>query len=152
MSDYTSNNKALILTFDSNDEYLLENKIDAFLQNGILEIAVVLDSMAGLYLPSLQQRYAEVKFVVLDSDVSVDNEYAAFLGMKALFPDKRISPFYLVKADASFAAADIYLLEKNRTWDFEAVDEKGKPLGVYKFGTYKGMEFYKRCKTESNLT
>ena len=105
---------------------------------------------------------------------TTNNMYSAYLGIKAMFPDGNIRPFYMMNADVFYDASVITALEKDARSNLVVVDmgryieesmkviEKdgrlvaiskqitpeealGCSIDVYKFGADGGKTFFDRC-------
>ena len=192
MEFYVSNNKALILaaglgtrlapiTNDRpkslvpvNGKPILLKQIENLKQNGIVDITIVSGYKADALEAAVHVKYPEIKIVESVDYATTNNMYSAYLGIKAMFPDGNIRPFYMMNADVFYDASVITALEKDERCDLVAVDmgryidesmkviEKdgrlvaiskqitpeealGCSIDVYKFGADGGKAFFNRC-------
>ena len=192
MEFYASNNKALILaaglgtrlapiTNDRpkslvpvNGKPILYKQIENLKSNGIVDITIVSGYKADVLEAAVHEKFPEIKIVESIDYASTNNMYSAYIGIKKMFPDGNIRPFYMMNADVFYDASVITDLEKMTAPNLVVVDigryneesmkviEKdgrlvaiskqitlGEALGcsidVYKFGIEGGTAFYKRC-------
>lgn len=192
MDYYVSNNKALILaaglgtrlapiTNDRpkslvpvNGTPILLKQIDNLKRNGIVDITIVSGYKAEILEKTVHEKYPEIKIVESVDYESTNNMYSAYLGIKEMFPNGKISPFYMMNADVFFDNSIITALEEDSRYNLIVVDigrymeesmkvtekngqileiskqiSKEKALGcsidVYKFGSDGGKAFYKQC-------
>ena len=192
MDFYISNNKALILaaglgtrlapiTNDRpkslvpvNGKPILIKQIENLKLNGIMDITIVSGYKAVALESAVHEKYPEIKIVESADYETTNNMYSAYLGIKAMFPDGNISPFYMMNADVFYDASVISSLEKDVRSNLVVVDmgryidesmkviEKdgrlvaiskqitreealGCSIDVYKFGAEDGKAFFDRC-------
>jgi len=192
MEFYVSNNKALILaaglgtrlapiTNDRpkslvpvNGKPILLKQIDNLKMNGIVDITIVSGYKADALEKAVHEKYPEIKIVESVDYASTNNMYSAYLGIKAMFPDGDIHPFYMMNADVFYDPSVITALENDTRRNLVVVDmgryieesmkvieEDGRlveiskqitpenalgcSIDVYKFGVDGGQAFFKRC-------
>ena len=125
MEFYVSNNKALILaaglgtrlapiTNDRpkslvpvNGKPILLKQIENLKQNGIVDITIVSGYKADALEAAVHVKYPEIKIVESVDYATTNNMYSAYLGIKAMFPDGNITPFYMMNADVFYDASVI---------------------------------------------
>ncbi len=192
MELYVSNKKALILaaglgtrlapiTNDCpkslvpvNGKPILFKQIENLKSNGIVDITIVSGYKADVLKTVVHEKYPEISIVESVDFATTNNMYSAYIGIKTMFPDGQIMPFYMMNADVFYDASIIEALENDERQNLVVVDmgryidesmkvtEKngrlvaiskqiapkdalGCSIDVYKFGTDGGSEFYKRC-------
>lgn len=192
MDFYVSNNKALILAaglgtrlapitdavpkslVPVNGKPILFKQIENLRYNGIMDITIIAGYKADVLEKTVREKYPEVKIVESIDYATTNNMYSAYLGIKSMFPDGDIRPFYMMNADVFFDASVITALEKMSEPNLVVVDmgryieesmkviEKdgrlvaiskqitpeealGCSIDVYKFGADGGKAFYNRC-------
>jgi len=192
MNDYVSTNKALILaaglgtrlapiTDDQpkslvpvNGKPILFKQIENLLLNGVNDITIVSGYKADVLEEIVHEKYPNIMIVESVNYATTNNMYSAYLGIKSMFPDGNITPFYLMNADVFFDASVISTLEKASFPDLVVVDigryieesmkvierdgrlvaiskqinqeeALGCSIDVYKFGVDGGKAFFNRC-------
>lgn len=192
MEFYVSNNKALILaaglgtrlapiTNDRpkslvpvNGKPILIRQIENLKANGIDDITIVSGYKADALEAAVHEKYPEIKIVESVDYATTNNMYSAYLGIKAMFTDGIIRPFYMMNADVFYDASVITALENDARSNLIVVDmgryieesmkvvEKdgriiaiskqitpedalGCSIDVYKFGADGGKAFFDRC-------
>lgn len=192
MEFHVSNNKALILAaglgtrlapitdnvpkslVPVNGKPILLKQIENLKQNGIVDITIVSGYKANVLEAAVHEKYPEIKIVESVDYATTNNMYSAYLGIKAMFPDGYIKPFYMMNADVFFDSSVINTLEEMSVPNLVVVDlgryieesmkviEKdgrlvaiskqitpdealGCSIDVYKFGTDGGRAFFDRC-------
>lgn len=192
MEFYVSNNKALILaaglgtrlapiTNDRpkslvpvNGKPILLKQIENLKANGVIDITIVSGYKADALEKAVHEKYPEIKIVESVDYATTNNMYSAYLGIKAMFPDGNVRPFYMMNADVFYDASVITALEKEERNNLVVVDmgryieesmkviEKngrlisiskqitpeealGCSIDVYKFGSDGGKAFFDRC-------
>lgn len=192
MELYASNNKALILaaglgtrlapiTNDKpkslvsvNGKPIVIKQIENLKANGIADITIISGYKADVLEKAVHERWPEIKIIKSADYAVTNNMYSAYLGIKSMFPESDIKPFYMMNADVFFDSSVITALEKDDRYNLIAVDigryieesmkviEEGgrltaiskqiapkEALGcsidVYKFGSDGGRAFYNRC-------
>lgn len=192
MEFYVSNNKALILaaglgtrlapiTNDCpkslvpvNGKPILIRQIENLKANGIDDITIVSGYKADALEAAVHEKYPEIKIVESVDYATTNNMYSAYLGIKAMFTDGIIRPFYMMNADVFYDASVITALENDARSNLIVVDmgryieesmkvvEKdgriiaiskqitpedalGCSIDVYKFGADGGKAFFDRC-------
>jgi choline kinase len=193
MEAHVSNHKALILaaglgtrlapiTNDRpkslvpvNGKPILLKQIENLRLNGVMDITIVSGYKADALEAAVHEQYPEIKIVESVDYASTNNMYSAYLGIKSMFPDGDIKPFYMMNADVFYDASVITALEKDARDNLVVVDigryieesmkviEKdgrlaviskkvmpedalGCSIDVYKFGADGGKAFFNRCK------
>lgn len=192
MDYYESNSKALILaaglgtrlapiTNDKpkslvpvNGKPILLKQIENLKANGIVDITIVSGYKADVLEKEVYEKYPEIKIVESVDYATTNNMYSAYLGIKAMFPNEEIRPFYMMNADVFYDESVITALKRASSPNAIVVDmgcyieesmkvvEKGgrlvaiskqivpeESLGcsidVYKFGVDGGKAFYDCC-------
>lgn len=192
MEFYVSNNKALILaaglgtrlapiTNDKpkslvsvNGKPILLKQIENLRLNGVMDITIVSGYKADVIENVIHEKYPEIKIIESVDYATTNNMYSAYLGIKTMFPDGNIKPFYMMNADVFFDASIITALEKVSAPNLVVVDlgrymnesmkvieKKGRlvaiskqvtpeealgcSIDVYKFGTDGGKAFFNHC-------
>lgn len=192
MELYASNNKALILaaglgtrlapiTNDKpkslvsvNGKPIVIKQIENLKANGIADITIISGYKADVLEKAVHERWPEIKIIKSADYAVTNNMYSAYLGIKSMFPESDIKPFYMMNADVFFDSSVITALEKDDRYNLIVVDigryieesmkviEEGgrltaiskqiapkEALGcsidVYKFGSDGGRAFYNRC-------
>lgn len=192
MNFYVSNNKALILAagFGTrlapitnvmpkslvlvNGKPILLKQIENLKQNGVVDITIVSGYKADVLEKVIHEKCPEIKIVESVDYAITNNMYSAYLGIKSMFPDGNIRPFYMMNADVFYDASVIAALEKDERHNLIVVDigryieesmkvvEKegrlvaiskqitsdealGCSIDVYKFGVDGGTAFFNRC-------
>ncbi len=192
MRDYVSSNKALILaaglgtrlapiTNDRpkslvcvNGKPIIIKQIENLNSNGIVDITIVSGYKAEVLENVVHKIHPEVKIIESVDYATTNNMYSAYLGIKAMFPDGDIQPFYMMNADVFFDESVITALERDNRYNLVVVDvghyieesmkviEKdrrlvaiskkispeealGCSIDVYKFGKDGGKAFFDRC-------
>ena len=115
-----SNNKALILaaglgtrlapiTDDRpkslvpvNGKPILIKQIENLKSNGIIDITIVAGYKADVLEAAVHEKYPEITIVESVDYATTNNMYSAYLGIKAMFPDGDIRPFYMMNADVFY--------------------------------------------------
>lgn len=194
MESYVSNNRALILaaglgtrlapiTDDRpkslvpvNGKPILMKQIENLKAHGVVDITIVSGYKADSLENAVREKYPEIKIVESVDYAVTNNMYSAYLGIKSMFPDGEIKPFYMMNADVFYDASVITALEKDDRSNLIVVDmgrymeesmkvvEKdgriiaiskqiteedalGCSIDVYKFGVDGGKAFFDRCVT-----
>lgn len=192
MESYISKNKALILAaglgsrlapitndipkslVPVNGKPILIKQIENLKFNGINDITIVSGYKADVLERTVNEKYPEIKIVESVDYATTNNMYSAYLGIRAMFPDENIQPFYMMNADVFYDASVITALEKDTRQNLIAVDlgryidesmkviEKegrlvaiskqiapedalGCSIDIYKFGADGGKAFFYRC-------
>lgn len=192
MTGYVSGNKALILaaglgtrlapiTNDRpkslvpvNGKPILLKQIENLKANGVSDITIVSGYKADVLEKAVHDAHPDVRIVESTDYAVTNNMYSAYLGIKNMFPDGIIEPFYMMNADVFFDPSVITALERDLRDNLIVVDlgryieesmkvveENGrlvsiskqitpeKALGcsidVYKFGADGGKAFFDRC-------
>ncbi len=187
-----SNNKALILaaglgsrlapkTNDRpkclvpvNGKPILLKQIENLKQNDIFDITIVSGYKADILEATVHREHPKVKIIESPNYATTNNMYSAYLGIKSMFSDGNIRPFYMMNADVFYDASIITSLESDKRYNLIAVDigryieesmkviEKdgrlstiskhvkpedalGCSIDVYKFGSDGGRAFFNRC-------
>lgn len=193
MDFYVSNNKALILvaglgtrlapiTNDRpksmvpvNGKPIIMKQIENLKYNGIGDITIISGYKAEVLESSVREKYPNIKIVRSIDYATTNNMYSAYLGIRSMFPNGDIRPFYMMNADVFYDASVITELEKEEKSNLIAVDmgryidesmkveEKdgkiisiskqispevalGCSIDVYKFGVDGGKAFFECCK------
>ena len=192
MDLYVSSNKALILaaglgtrlapiTNDRpkslvpvNGKPIIFKQIENLRRNGIYNITIVSGYLAPVLEKAVHDLYPDITIVESVDYATTNNMYSAYLGMKSMFPDGNIQPFYMMNADVFYDESIIGTLEQNSNYNLILVDmgryieesmkvvEKngriieiskqiseedalGCSIDVYKFGSDGGKAFFDCC-------
>lgn len=192
MELYASNNKALILAaglgtrlapitdnkpkslVPVNGKPIVIKQIENLKANGIEDITIISGYKADVLEKAVHERWPEINIIKSEDYAVTNNMYSAYLGIKSMFPEGGIKPFYMMNADVFFDSSVIAALERDDRYNLIAVDigryieesmkviEEGgrltaiskqiapkEALGcsidVYKFGSDGGKAFYNRC-------
>ncbi len=187
-----SNNKALILAaglgtrlapitndrpkslIPVNGKPILLKQIENLKMNGIEDITIVSGYKADTLEKAVHEEYPEVKIIESVDYATTNNMYSAYLGIRSMFPEGNIAPFYMMNADVFYDASVITALEKDSRHNLIVVDmgryieesmkviendgrlvaiskqitseeALGCSIDVYKFGADGGSAFFKRC-------
>lgn len=157
-----------------NGKPILYQQIENLRKNGITDITIISGYKAEFLEKTVHDIFPDAKIVESVDYATTNNMYSAYLGMRAMFPDGIIKPFYMMNADVFFDASIIAALEKDKRSNLVVVDmgryneesmkviEKdgrlvaisklitpeealGCSIDVYKFGSDGGKAFYDRC-------
>lgn len=157
-----------------NGKPILFKQIENLKQNGIHDITIVSGYKANILKKAVNDVYPEIKIVESVNYAVTNNMYSAYLGIRDMFPNNNITPFYMLNADVFFDASVIEYLEKDERQNLVVVDidryieesmkviEKdghlveiskqisqanalGCSIDVYKFGKDGGNAFYNHC-------
>lgn len=157
-----------------NGQPILLKQIDNLKQNGIADITIISGYKADILEQAVHALHPEIRIVESVDYASTNNMYSAYLGIRAMFPDGDIAPFYMMNADVFYDASVIAALEADPRQNLIVVDmgryieesmkvvEKdgklvaiskqippedalGSSIDVYKFGADGGRAFYVRC-------
>ena len=157
-----------------NGKPILLKQIENLMTNGIMDITIVSGYKADVLEKTVYEKFPEVKIVESVDYATTNNMYSAYLGIKSMFPDGEIKPFYMMNADVFFDSSVIAELEKIHESNLVVVDigryieesmkvvEKegrlvaiskqinqeealGCSIDVYKFGADGGKAFFERC-------
>lgn len=192
MEFYVSNNKALILAaglgtrlapitndrpkslVSVNGKPILLKQIENLRMNGIVDITIVSGYKSDALEKAVHAQYPKIKIVESVDYATTNNMYSAYLGIKAMFPDGNIRPFYMMNADVFYDTSVITALEQMSTTNLVVVDigryieesmkviendgrlvaiskqiapeeALGCSIDVYKFGADGGKAFFNRC-------
>lgn len=192
MDFYTSNNKALILaaglgtrlapiTDDRpkslvpvNGKPILLKQIENLEANGIKDITIVSGYKANILEKAVHEMWPEIRIVESADYTITNNMYSAYLGIRAMFPDGKFKPFYMMNADVFFDMSVITALERDSRHNLVVVDmgayieesmkvveregrliaiskqitqeeALGCSIDVYKLGSDGGKAFYDCC-------
>ena len=157
-----------------NGKPILFKQIENLKQNGVYDITIVSGYKANVLEKAVKEQYPEIIIVESVDYATTNNMYSAYLGIRAMFPDQDIKPFYMMNADVFYDASVITALEEDKRQNLVVVDmgryidesmkvvEKdgrlveiskqiahqdalGCSIDVYKFGADGGKAFYYRC-------
>ncbi len=157
-----------------NGEPILFKQIDNLIVNGIIDITIVSGYKAEVLEKAVHNKYPYVRIIESVDYATTNNMYSAYIGIKTMFPDGNIYPFYMMNADVFFDASVITALENSKDSNLIVVDigryneesmkviEKdrrivaiskqiserealGCSIDVYKMGREGGTAFFKRC-------
>lgn len=192
MDYYVSDHKALILAaglgtrlapitnnvpkslVPVNGKPILLKQIENLKQNGIVDITIISGYKAAVLKKAVHDKYPDIRVIESVNYATTNNMYSAYLGIKSMFPDGDIKPFYMMNADVFYDSSVIAALENDPRDNLVVVDmgryneesmkviEKGGRLtviskqivpedalgcsiDVYKFGVDGGQAFYNHC-------
>lgn len=157
-----------------NGKPILLKQIENLRINGISDIMIVSGYKADILEKVIHELYPDIRIVISNNYASTNNMYSAYLGIKTMFPDGNIEPFYMMNADVYYDHSIITALEKDERPNLIVVDigryidesmkvmEKnerivaiskqirpeealGCSIDVYKFGIDGGKAFFNRC-------
>lgn len=157
-----------------NGKPILLKQIENLKENGIVDITIVSGYRADTLEKAVHELYPEISIVESVDYATTNNMYSAYLGIKSMFPDGSIRPFYMMNADVFYDACVIKALENDERQNLIVVDigryieesmkviEKdgriitiskqitpeealGCSIDVYKFGADGGSAFYECC-------
>ena len=157
-----------------NGKPILFKQIDNLKLNGIEDITIVSGYKAEILEMTVREKYPGVNVIESVDYATTNNMYSAYLGIKSMFPDGIIAPFYMMNADVFFDASVITALERLDEGNYVVVDQgryieesmkvierAGRLIGisktitheealgcsidVYKFGEGGGKAFFDRC-------
>ena len=143
-------------------------------KNGINNITVVSGYLGSVLEKAVHESYPEITVIESVDYATTNNMYSAYLGLKSMFPDGKIQPFYMMNADVFYDESIIETLEKTSGYNLIVVDigrymeesmkvvEKderiveiskqitadnalGCSIDVYKFGQDGGKAFFDCC-------
>ena len=142
--------------------------------NDINDITIVSGYRADSLEKAVHEKYPEIKIVESVDYATTNNMYSAYIGIKSMFPDGNIAPFYMMNADVFYDSSVITALENDSRKNLIVVDmgryieesmkvvEKdghivaiskqilenqalGCSIDVYKFGADGGKAFFDCC-------
>lgn len=157
-----------------NGKPILLKQIENLKANDIEDITVVSGYKADFLEKAVHEKYPEIKIVESVDFATTNNMYSAYIGIKSMFPDGIIAPFYMMNADVFYDTSVITALENDFRQNLIVVDigryieesmkvvEKdgrivtiskqvmpedalGCSIDVYKFGADGGKAFYDCC-------
>lgn len=158
-----------------NGKPILYRQIENLRMNGTEDITVVSGYKADVLEKAVHARYPGIRIVESIDYATTNNMYSAYLGIRNMFPDGCVKPFYMMNADVFYDASVIAALEEDERHNLIVVDmgryleesmkvveqdgrivaiskqiPPGEALGcsidVYKFGSDGGKAFYGRCR------
>ncbi len=153
---------------------ILFKQIENLKLNGIEDITIVSGYKADVLEQAVHEKWPEIKIIESKDYAATNNMYSAYLGIRSMFADGAIQPFYMMNADVFFDPSVIMTLENFPCPNAVVVDigryieesmkvvEKegrlisiskqippedalGSSIDVYKFDSDGGNAFYKRC-------
>ena len=157
-----------------NGKPILLKQIENLKINGITDITIVSGYRADSLEKAVYEKYPEIKIVKSVDYATTNNMYSAYIGIKSMFADGDIAPFYMMNADVFYDSSVIAALEKDSRQNLIVVDvgryieesmkvvEKegrivaiskqimqedalGCSIDVYKFGADGGKAFFDCC-------
>lgn len=157
-----------------NGKPILLKQIENLKANGINDITIVSGYRADSLEKAVHEKYPEIKIIESVDYATTNNMYSAYIGIKNMFPDGNIAPFYMMNADVFYDSSVITALEKDSRQNLIVVDmgryieesmkvvEKdghivaiskqitqdqalGCSIDVYKFGADGGKAFFDCC-------
>ncbi len=193
MDFYVSNCKALILAAGlgtrlapiTNDrpkslvtvhgKPIIIKQIENLQMNGITDITVVSGYKADVLEKAIHNKDHRINVIESVDYATTNNMYSAYLGIRSMFPDGIIKPFYMMNADVFFDDSIIATLEKDERNNLVVVDigyyndesmkviqkdgrlieiskkvdskdALGCSIDVYKFGPDGGQAFFNHCR------
>ena len=157
-----------------NGKPILMKQIENLYTNDIKEITIVSGYKAGFLKHAVHEKYPEIKIVESNDYATTNNMYSAYLGLKTMFPDGCIQPFFMMNADVFYDASILTALSNDERPNLIAVDmgryieesmkvmgedgritaiskqippkdALGSSIDVYKFGSDGGKAFFEKC-------
>ena len=158
-----------------NGKPILLKQIENLKYNGINDITIVSGYKSNVLKKTVLQKYPEIRIVESSDYATTNNMFSAFLGIKNMFPENRIQPFFMMNADVYFDASVISALKTDNRPNLIVVDKgmyneesmkvierngriisiskeitQGDSIGcsidVYKFGSDGGKAFFEKCR------
>lgn len=157
-----------------NGKPILFKQIENLRNNGIMDILIVSGYKADILERSVKEKWDSIKIIKSADYAETNNMFSAYIGMKEMFPNGKISPFYMMNADVFYDESVIAGLESNPDDNLIAVDPGryiaesmkitqrdgrivsiskeiarqdafGCSIDVYKFGEDGGRAFFDCC-------
>lgn len=157
-----------------NGKPILFKQIENLHENGVNEITIVSGYQADYLEKAVHAVYPEIEIVESADYAVTNNMYSAYLGIRSMFSDGMIQPFFMMNADVFYDASVIAALLNDSRPNLIVVDigqyieesmkvvekagkitEISKQIGpeaalgcsidVYKFGADGGKAFYESC-------
>lgn len=91
--------KSLVLV---NGKPILFKQIENLHENGIIDITVISGYKAEILENTVHKKWPEIKIVESVDYANTNNMYSAYLGIKAMYPDRLIEPFLMMNADVFY--------------------------------------------------
>ena len=142
---------------------------------GVTDITIVTGYRTEVIEQNVHEIWPDINIVESVDYASTNNMYSAYLGIKAMFSDDNIRPFYMMNADVFYDASVIdalkkfpcpnavivdmghYIEESMKVVEKEGSlceiskqivpeDALGSSIDVYKFDADGGAAFYERCR------
>lgn len=157
-----------------NGKPILLKQIENLLIHNITDITIVSGYKADILEKTVHEHYPDITIVESKDYANTNNMYSAYLGIKSMFPNGDIKPFYMMNADVFFDDSVIAALSRDIRPNLIVVDvgryieesmkvvEVGERLiaiskqipssealgcsiDIYKFGADGGNAFFKHC-------
>ena len=157
-----------------NGKPILFKQIENLHENGVNEITIVSGYQADYLEKAVHAVYPEIEIAESADYAVTNNMYSAYLGIRSMFSDGMIQPFFMMNADVFYDASVIAALLNDSRPNLIVVDigqyieesmkvvekagkitEISKQIGpeaalgcsidVYKFGADGGKAFYESC-------
>lgn len=158
-----------------NGKPILMKQIENLHENGIRDITVVSGYRADVLKSAVLERFPEIRLVESADYASTNNMYSAYLGIRKMFPEGAMQPFFMMNGDvfydssvlrelaacpsANAIVVDVgrYIEESMKVIDrdgrivaiskqIEAKDALGCSIDVYKFSEDGAEAFYGQCR------
>lgn len=157
-----------------NGKPIIMKQIENLIENGITDITIVSGYKADVLERAIHANYPEINMIESIEFATTNNMYSAYLGLRAMFPDGNMAPFYMMNADVYFDSSVITAIKKDTRKNLIVVDygryieesmkvmEKdgklmaiskqisskdalGCSIDVYRFAKDGGQAFYDKC-------
>lgn len=118
-----------------NNKPILLKQIENLHQNNVTDITIVSGYKADVLKKVVYDLYSDINIIESVNYATTNNMYSAYLGIKAMFPDGEVKPFYMMNADVFYDASVIASLSKDSRPNLIVVD-----IGCYIDESMKVME------------
>lgn len=157
-----------------NGKPILIKQIENLFENGINEITIVSGYKADYLEKAVHATYPDLEIIESVDYATTNNMYSAYLGIRHMFPDGKIQPFFMMNADVFYDSSVITALSEDDRKNLIIVelgryieesmkvmekdgriaaiskqippeDALGCSIDVYKFGADGGKAFFEKC-------
>lgn len=157
-----------------NGKPILFKQIENLIENGISDITIVSGYKAEYLKRVVLEKYPNISIVESKNYATTNNMYSAYLGIRNMFLDGKLQPFFMMNADVFFDSSVITALIQDQRENLIVVDigryceesmkvveresrliaiskqiseqdALGCSIDVYKFGASGGVAFFERC-------
>lgn len=157
-----------------NGKPIIIKQIENLIENGISDIVIISGYKARVLEKVIHEKWPQIHVVESADYATTNNMVSAYLGIKTLFPDGNIGPFYMMNADVFFDSSVVTALNNDTRENLIVVDvgryneesmkvierngrltaiskligvddALGCSIDVYKFGSDGGRAFFDRC-------